>query len=871
MRHYSFSIILFLTVTHFVQAQQTSSNEISLFQPDKKKLEQLTFIAVNKLREEKKLEHLYWDEVLFRAAQDHADFLIHEKKISHFQKTKGKGTPGERVKLHEGILYTAIGENIVQIQLGVPFAVKGKKLSTVTYESSAHIMAQLWKASPGHYKNILSSKFNCTALATSYDPATQRLIAVQVFAFTHTPAVSSELPDYADQLLHSPIPDLPYRLKEYRGQRPKNQKAVNKFLKLKMDRGYLTGSYRTAKKIFKGRRSGITQEYIPLSQFDSATQEFTRVPNRRNGLYELNGKLSKPVYRRALLRYSRKNTNRKYLIDTWLLKIKRRTTQFLYPLNPVEYETAFSLFLILQKQLQVHRSYAMVPSEFFDLPFPSLPYKNSFRPKDRKDQYKVTYQYDTIRLQIQYPSKVVTIDQPKQREVEDSFSRIRGKIVAVEGEAFASIEGEQTANDRLARERMQNFMSLLRPYLDTASVIPEIVTREQWTLFSKQIEAHNLTALKDITTEAARAYVNEHKKDSLLSELLDEQRYTRITLVWRTEHTEVIPGKSSLQEYNQLKQFVELIEKPKQKLIDQLEKAQLAVYYELARVDTTSKLPEVLVLERSPVFRYHELVFKYSIQHSISDNEFYNQLHQLAKLKYFPTHLKGEAHYNNLVLIYRSYANRKLMELIPNPQWQCRQYRQSEFHLKRFKKIKCKRGERAVFDDVDEDVFLNEMPALIKAGKDEKVKNFAEDDLWKYHCLYRIYLAYQWIPIDPELFTLLPKFKTYFHPNDAVLSDEGRLKFAYFYCAVQRYETALSLVKPLAVRDEPNKEALKLYLTLIYEDFKDQHEYSELLIREFSRLGKEEWCDLWSNPKYLNFLLLEDLKLKKFYNCNCDR
>jgi hypothetical protein len=67
------------------------------------------------------------------------------------------------------------------------------------------------------------------------------------------------------------------------------------------------------------------------------------------------------------------------------------------------------------------------------------------------------------------------------------------------------------------------------------------------------------------------------------------------------------------------------------------------------------------------------------------------------------------------------------------------------------------------------------------------------------------------------------------------------------------------------------REALKLYVTLLYDDYKDEHEYAEMLIREFHRLGKDEWCDLWFNPDYLNFLLLEDLKLKNFYNCNCGR
>ncbi|HPM29896.1 MAG TPA: CAP domain-containing protein [Chryseolinea sp.] len=860
---------LLLSLSGFAQRL---TDEVNLETPDLKKLEWLTFGSVNKLRQEKNLIDLAWDDVLYRAAKDHADFLIHEKKISHLQKTKGKETPAARVKLHGGILYTATGENVIQIQLGVQYPVKGRKLSTVTYKSTADVMAALWKTSPGHYRNIISNKFNCTALATSYDPVSQRFIAVQVFGFTHTPAVPTELPDYSDQLLRSSVPHLPYGLKKYKGHNPKNQKAINGFMNLKQDRGYLTGSFRSAKKIFKGRRSGIAQEFIPLSQFDSASLEFTRVPNRRNGLYELNGTLSKPAYRREMLKFSRKYTTRKYLIDLPILKIKRRTRQFLFPLHGNADGTAFNLFIIKQKQLQAYRTYSMVPSRFFEMEFPRLKFKNNFKPKGKKDQYKVTYQYDTIQLQVFYPSKVVTIDKLKQLEIENSFNRIRGKIVAVKGEAFASIDGDENDNDRLARERMHNFMLVLNPYLDTTDVAPDIITREQWEFFQEQVDMNNLTAFKNLSTSARRTYVNENKKDTLLLKLLDAQRYTRIRLVWRKDLLEIIPGKSALQEYEALKISVESTAKPNARLIQQLEQAQLAAYYQLAHEDTVTKLLTIPDLQRYPAFKYHDLMFRYSIQHSVTDKDFYNQLHELAKSKYFPSALKGQAVYNNHVLIYRNYSRGTLDSLLENPQWGCRAYTQSEIHLKRIKKIKCKPRDYTGPDglSIPDDYFvLKEIPPAIRNGQREKIMNFPMKDLWRYYYLYTIQSLYSNIPLPTELFSMLPKFKEHFHPNDAVLTDEERVRLALFYSAIQRYETALNLVKPLAVRNDPNKEALKMYLTLIYFDFNDPHEFSERLIQEFTRLGKEEWCSLWGDPEYLNFLQLEDLRLKKFYNCNC--
>lgn len=178
MRFYLTLLILLSCIFTPRYTNAQLSNIVDLQQPAKAILEWLTFKAVNSLREQKKLPDLVWDDVLYRAAIDHAQYLITEKKISHYQTIKGKKTPAERVKIHGGSVYTIAGENIIEITLGGQTLSKGAILSTVTYESAASAMAALWKSSPGHYKNIISKSYNCTALAVAYDSSQQRLIAV---------------------------------------------------------------------------------------------------------------------------------------------------------------------------------------------------------------------------------------------------------------------------------------------------------------------------------------------------------------------------------------------------------------------------------------------------------------------------------------------------------------------------------------------------------------------------------------------------------------------------------------------------------------------------------------------------------------------
>lgn len=867
MRAFFTFIILIVFSTLSAKAQNPLS-PVNLLNPDLSQLELLTFQSVNDLRKDKELPDLAWDDVLKRAAKDHADYLIKEKKISHYQTGKGKRTPADRVKIHGGLIYTIVGENIVEIPLGVYLSVKGIKKSTITYQSSATTMAQLWKASSGHYKNIISPKYNCSAMAVSYDSANQRLIAVQVFGYCTTPSSRLNLPDHSAQLLELPEPKLPYNLKKYK-YLPKKQKALDLFQNLKMDRGHLIGSYRTAKKIFRGRRSGISQEFIPLNQFDSTSKNFTSVPNRRNGLYELNGQLIKPVYRRKLLKYSRKNTDRNYIINTPIIRIKERTKEFIYPLESNGNEWEYNLFLIKSKRLVAYRTYLNIPGKLFNDTFPPLDLTPAYKEAKPERKFRLYHTYDTLQYKIFYSPGGIVIHPEKQEEIGKSMARKSGKIINVEAAAYASVEGDKISNDKLTSQRMEQFMQLIRPYKDSMVVNPKIKMREQWELLYKQITGTPLQTLKKMKIEEVRKYVNQHKDDTLLSTLLNEQRYIEFTMVWRNDLKEYLPTKTNLQIYDSLKRRISLAAKPDSKIINELEKAQLSLYYELSQKDIDSiVLPEVPSLERYPAFKYHELLFRYKVLRDLEDLEFYEKLHELARSKYFPSAYKSQAIYINLVFIYQKFISGELENFLNYSRVDCYKYIHSEFYFKKFRNMKCKRAKKPKPSNY---YILKEIPQLISRGKAMKLSGFPENELWRYHYLYTIHTLYPFIPTHKEIFKMLPGIKKYYHPVDTILTEEERLKLAYLYCCFSRYKTAKNLLEPIATRQDPNIEALKLYVTLRYEDYTDEHEYIEMLIKEFPRLGKDEWCDLWFNPDYLNFLLLEDLKLKNFYNCNCNR
>jgi uncharacterized protein YkwD len=197
------TILLFSYMTSVPLWSQVHPGKINLQEPDFKQIQMKTFDAVNALRANKKLPFLVWDDVLFRAAKDQVDFLLDQNVLSHNQKNRGKEHPFDRVRIHGGLCYSAVAENLASVTLG-----QKTKPNTSSYSSTATSLALLWKNSSGHYKNIISKELNNSAVAVSYNSQTRQLICVQVFGKTNMSVDPSEFPDYSAELLALPTPIL---------------------------------------------------------------------------------------------------------------------------------------------------------------------------------------------------------------------------------------------------------------------------------------------------------------------------------------------------------------------------------------------------------------------------------------------------------------------------------------------------------------------------------------------------------------------------------------------------------------------------------------------------------------------------------------
>ncbi|HLG04426.1 MAG TPA: CAP domain-containing protein, partial [Bacteroidia bacterium] len=130
------------------------------------------------------LPKLLNDTVLFHAAKDHADYLIKQTFISHYQENNRiKYAPHDRVRFYKGDDFVGSGENVLSTYAHKRIKRKYEKAPSVntTYGQLASDMVNAWVHSPPHFANILNADFEFTAVAVSFNPQDSAFKAVQVF------------------------------------------------------------------------------------------------------------------------------------------------------------------------------------------------------------------------------------------------------------------------------------------------------------------------------------------------------------------------------------------------------------------------------------------------------------------------------------------------------------------------------------------------------------------------------------------------------------------------------------------------------------------------------------------------------------------
>ncbi len=139
----------------------------------------------NKYRSSKRKGSLKLDKQLTLAAQDHADYVMKNGKLTHNQTSENKKGPKERIRFYGGDV-KAYAENIADLMVQRPCSVYNAKgeiyIKTLrTYDEVAVSMINAWNASEGHKRNLTSEDYTKTGFGVAYNPKSRKVTVVQVF------------------------------------------------------------------------------------------------------------------------------------------------------------------------------------------------------------------------------------------------------------------------------------------------------------------------------------------------------------------------------------------------------------------------------------------------------------------------------------------------------------------------------------------------------------------------------------------------------------------------------------------------------------------------------------------------------------------
>lgn len=146
-------------------------------------LEDLILLRVDSLRKAHKKISFEKDNILQKAAANHAVYLAKKGTLTHFQEKGKRHNPQDRVVFYGGKDYYA-GENAAEHPVQVLLhKIKGQRFDRVTtYEQSAELFVLQWATSKPHMDNLMRPEYALTGVAVSLDKKSGRIYAVQVFS-----------------------------------------------------------------------------------------------------------------------------------------------------------------------------------------------------------------------------------------------------------------------------------------------------------------------------------------------------------------------------------------------------------------------------------------------------------------------------------------------------------------------------------------------------------------------------------------------------------------------------------------------------------------------------------------------------------------
>ena len=149
--------------------------------------EKALFDKVNELRKSKAKNPYIFNQMLHKAAEDHANYLLKTGTLTHEQDNLHSKTVYDRVRKYIKNARFSVGENLARtfvLKPSLNYMEDGNaSMSTAfTYEEAVEYLFNAWLQSSFHKKNMLHEKYSISAIAVVFNQEDSSITAVEVFA-----------------------------------------------------------------------------------------------------------------------------------------------------------------------------------------------------------------------------------------------------------------------------------------------------------------------------------------------------------------------------------------------------------------------------------------------------------------------------------------------------------------------------------------------------------------------------------------------------------------------------------------------------------------------------------------------------------------
>lgn len=496
-------LIIIISIKGFSQ-KPTDDVMLDNFHPEF--FAELLHNKVNNYRRTNGVNPLEEDQDLFLAAQDQAEFIIKEGRLTHDQPIKKKATPFNRVIFYDG-MHGKVTENVFQFVLGTRVRIPGSRKSTLikSYEKIADYIFNEWKDAKDGASILLSKDFFRISTAFAIDQKSKTFSVVQLYGSEPFNLPTGVKPTKDDYKI------LPYdktkcgELERKYGYLPQLM-SDNIFFKDGQIYFYFH-DLETMKGVIDNSGDGIALDIITRDQFAC---------EKGNSFYPSEvhqGILLPPVTKSYIF-------GKNELEQDGQLQISLGPIPEFVDTN----NTEFNLLMIQEGclcQTIVYNSLGGENLSSLDLHF-------------LMDTLSVSRAADSVmnRLNFTIPFKRNKAEFSNEdiKPFLDSLSLNRYDLKKIEVIAYSSIEGNKKGNEIIQKKRANSILNAIKHYkLQDVETI--IKTEENWDGFYESIKGSPYEAeLKKYSKEELRKLVNSDSLDYNLEPYLEDQRKAKVIL-----------------------------------------------------------------------------------------------------------------------------------------------------------------------------------------------------------------------------------------------------------------------------------------------------------------------------------------------------